>query len=61
MEFLEKHNYKEIARKFKVEDLLDFFVAAAPEKWAGFRDGTEVMAYVGLIHLPHVKINNPII
>lgn len=35
-------------RKFKVEDLLEFFVVAALEKWAGFRDGTEVMASVGL-------------
>ncbi|MBE1553956.1 hypothetical protein H4683_001031 [Filibacter limicola] len=43
MELVEKHNYVDVARKFKVEDLLDFFVAAALEKWAGFRDGTEVM------------------
>lgn len=33
MELLEKHNYKDVARKFKVEDLFDFFVAAALEKW----------------------------
>ncbi|MBE1556958.1 hypothetical protein [Sporosarcina limicola] len=30
MELVEKHQY---------EDLLDFLVAAALEKWAGFRDG----------------------
>lgn len=48
MELLEKHNYKDVARKFKVEDLFDFFVAAALEKWSGFRDGTEVMESVGL-------------
>lgn len=38
MKPLEKHNYVDVARKFKVEDLFDFFVAAALEKWAGFRD-----------------------
>lgn len=48
MELLEKHDYKEVARKFPVEALLDFFVAAALEKWAGFRHGTEVMASIGL-------------
>ncbi|WP_318615871.1 transposase [Sporosarcina sp. YIM B06819] len=48
MELLEKHNYKVVARKFKVEDLLDFFVGATLEKWAGFRDGTEMMASIDL-------------
>lgn len=48
LSLLEKHNYVDVARKFKVEDLLDFFVASALEKWAGFRDGTEVMASIGL-------------
>ncbi|MBE1556119.1 IS4 family transposase [Sporosarcina limicola] len=48
MELVEKHHYEDVARKFHVKDLLDFFVAAALEKWAGFRDGTEVMASIGL-------------
>jgi len=48
MEIVEKHQYEDVARKFHVEDLLDFFVAAALEKWAGFRDGTDVMASIGL-------------
>ena len=48
MGLLEKHDYVDVARKFKVEDLLNFFVAAALEKWAGFRDGTEMMASIGL-------------
>lgn len=47
-ELLEKHNYVDVARKFKVEDLLNFFVASALEKWAGFREGSEVMAAIGL-------------
>ena len=45
---IEKHHYEDIARKFHVEDLLDFFMAAALEKWAGYRDGTDVMASIGL-------------
>lgn len=32
---LEKHNYIDVARNFKVEDLLDFFMAAALEKVGG--------------------------
>lgn len=48
MEIVEKHHYEDVARKFHVEDLLDFFVAAALEKWAGYRDGTEIMASIGL-------------
>ena len=45
---IEKHHYEDIARKFHVEDLLDFFMAAALEKWAGYRDGADVMASIGL-------------
>jgi len=49
MELLEKHQYKEVVRKFKVEDLLDFYVSAAFEEWASFRYGTKVMASIGLV------------
>jgi len=48
LEIVQKHQYEDIARKFHVEDLLDFFMAAALEKWDGFRAGTEVMASIGL-------------
>ena len=48
MAIVEKHNYIDVARTFKVENLLDFFIAAALEKWAGYRDGLEVMASIGL-------------
>ena len=48
MAIVEKHNYIDVARTFKVENLLDFFIAAALEKWAGYRDGSEVMASIGL-------------
>ena len=47
-ELLEKHHYIDVARNFKVEDLLDFFMASALEKWTGFREGTDVMASIGL-------------
>lgn len=48
MTIVEKHNYVDVARTFKVENLLDFFIAAAIEKWDGYRGGTEVMASIGL-------------
>ena len=48
LEIVVKHGYEDVARTFGVRELLDFFLAAALEKWDGFRDGTEVMASVGL-------------
>ena len=47
MSIVEKHNYIDVARTFKVENLLNFFIAAALEKWAGYRDGAEIMVSIG--------------
>lgn len=57
MAIVEKHNYTDVARKFKVENLLDFFMAATLEKWAGYRDGADVMASIGLSSVDYSTIS----
>ena len=35
---LKTHGYEDVARKFRVRDLIVFLFAAALEKWKGYRD-----------------------
>lgn len=47
-EIAHKYGYEEVAREFGLKELLDFFLAAALEKWAGYREGADVMPAIGL-------------
>jgi hypothetical protein len=54
---VQKHNYEDVARKFCVTNLLDFFLAAALEKWDGFRDGADTMSSIGLTEISYSTIS----
>ena len=41
---LKTYGYEDVARKFRVRDLIDFLFAAALGKWEGYRDGADQMA-----------------
>ena len=57
MTIVEKHNYIDVARTFKVENFLNFFIAAAVVKWDGYRDGTEILASIGFFMVNYYKFS----
>ncbi|AJD92897.1 hypothetical protein JMA_35800 [Jeotgalibacillus malaysiensis] len=57
---LEKHNYTDVSRKFSVRDLIDFLMAAALEKWDGYRDGADKMSSLQLNAVHYSTISKKI-
>ncbi|WP_169558407.1 hypothetical protein [Propionispira raffinosivorans] len=43
---LQQYNYVDTARKFKVNDLVDFFASSAILRWKSFRHGCDVLESV---------------
>jgi len=54
---LKKHEYIDVARKFTVSALLDFFTNAAVNEWKSFRHGADVAPDFGLPSIDYSTIS----